>query len=274
MKDSPTLAISARVSRARDPEAPYTLTRGPGHSLVLWTILSAPHKAQHGRTPLRPKLALSLCMLWPVAPRPARDTKRSLLMSAQLRPAPDTSNTTVSAGPPTRHGKPGTQRAASCPVPPGVPVLLQHKPHLLTSGSAGPPLLTPTKSTQHISLKRGPNATLLPSGTQAKLNIPHNPESQPPKQLPILPPCLCKAGPQCRAARQWPSPPVPGTIKAQPTGQLKAERFLQVGTAILVDDLPEMQAAIIQQGQEAALVGEQRPGLGWWDGEGECGSFE
>lgn len=72
-----------------------------------------------------------------------------------------------------------------------------------------------------------------------------------------------------------PSPPVPGTIKAQPTGQLKAECFLQVSTAIMVDDLPEMQTAVIQQGQEAALKGVQRPRLGWWDlgrGRGGLGS--
>ena len=31
----------------------------------------------------------------------------------------------------------------------------------------------------------------------------------------------------------------------------------------MVDDLPEMQAAVVQQGQEAALVDEQRPRLGW-----------
>lgn len=30
----------------------------------------------------------------------------------------------------------------------------------------------------------------------------------------------------------------------------------------MVNNLPEMQAAIVQQGKEAALVGEQRPRLG------------
>lgn len=58
-------------------------------------------------------------------------------------------------------------------------------------------------------------------------------------------------------------PAIPGTVKAQPPGQLKAERFLQVGTAVTVDDLPEMQAAVVQQGQEAALGGVQRPRRGW-----------
>lgn len=102
---------------------------------------------------------------------------------------------------------------------------------------------------------------MLPSGTQAKLNIPCHLEPAP-RQCPVptvpsqgwLP--MPNAGPR-------PSPPVPGTIKAQPTGQLKAECFLQVGTAITVDNLPEMQAAVIQQGQEAALGGVQRPRLGW-----------
>lgn len=30
-----------------------------------------------------------------------------------------------------------------------------------------------------------------------------------------------------------------------------------------MDDLPEMQAAVVQQGQEAALVEERKPRLGW-----------
>lgn len=34
------------------------------------------------------------------------------------------------------------------------------------------------------------------------------------------------------------------------------EGFLQVGAAVVVDDLPKMEAAVIQQGQEAALAGE------------------
>jgi hypothetical protein len=59
-----------------------------------------------------------------------------------------------------------------------------------------------------------------------------------------------------------PSPPIPDILKAGPAGRLKAECLLQVGTAIMVDNLPEMQAAVIEQGQEAALVGKQRPKLG------------
>lgn len=58
------------------------------------------------------------------------------------------------------------------------------------------------------------------------------------------------------AAGPRPSSLVPGTVQAQPTGRLEAECFLQVGAAIMVNDLPEMQAAVIQQRQEAALVGE------------------
>lgn len=84
--------------------------------------------------------------------------------------------------------------------------------------------------------------------------------------------CLPKAGSPCLAAGPRPSPPVPGTIKAQSTGQLKAECLLQVGTAVMVDNLPEMQAAVIQQGQEAALGGVQRPRLGGRTGRGSQGS--
>lgn len=45
-----------------------------------------------------------------------------------------------------------------------------------------------------------------------------------------------------------------------------------MGTAIMVKDLPKMQAAVVQQSQEAALEGEQRPRLGW-PGEGGLGAM-
>lgn len=40
----------------------------------------------------------------------------------------------------------------------------------------------------------------------------------------------------------------------------------------MVHNLPEMQAAIIQQGQEATLVGEQRPSWAGEDWEGDLGA--
>lgn len=85
---------------------------------------------------------------------------------------------------------------------------------------------------------------------------------------------LCKAAPTnpVPGASHQPHPPVPGTVKARPTGQLEAEGLLQVGTAIVVHNLPEMQAAIIQQGQEATLVGEQRPSWAGGDWEGDLGA--
>lgn len=46
-----------------------------------------------------------------------------------------------------------------------------------------------------------------------------------------------------------------GTVKVQAPRQLEAEGSLPVGAAIVVDDLPKMEVAVIQQGQEVALAG-------------------
>ena len=64
--------------------------------------------------------------------------------------------------------------------------------------------------------------------------------------------------PQAQQIIPKPSRLVPGPIKARPTRWLEAERLLQVGAAVVVGDLPEVQATVVQQGQEAALVDEQR----------------
>lgn len=72
---------------------------------------------------------------------------------------------------------------------------------------------------------------MLPSGTQAQFTIPYHPKPQPLGSSPVLP---------YPAAGLQPSSLIPDTVKAQPTGRLEAECFLQVGTAIMVNDLPEM----------------------------------
>ena len=46
-----------------------------------------------------------------------------------------------------------------------------------------------------------------------------------------------------------------GTVKVQAPRQLEAEGSLWVGAAIVVDSLPKMEVAVVQQGQEVALAG-------------------
>lgn len=53
---------------------------------------------------------------------------------------------------------------------------------------------------------------------------------------------------------RFPGPLVPSSIKAWPGGWLEAAHLIQVGAAAVVDNLPEVQTAVIQQCQEAALV--------------------
>lgn len=55
---------------------------------ALLGILSATPTAQPKRTLLATNLPFHLCTLWPVASPPTCDSRGSLLLSAQLRPAP------------------------------------------------------------------------------------------------------------------------------------------------------------------------------------------